>query len=192
MGSYILNFTVYTMAMCGLICFALFVYKKFATGGFISKKSQFLDIEETLTLAPRKTLYVIKAGDEKFLIAADADKTTLISKLGENTTVNQVISQRQQAYHIEKPTNSAVSVDFESQLQRTKPTEQKIQRTQQVRQPQQQSYMQNNNSYQKSNLEYNGKTTLIEVEDFPEIKTTKKRSKKSNDILKNMVERVKG
>ena len=72
MGSYILNFTVYTMAMCGLISFALFVYKKFATSGFINKNSQFLNVEETLSLAPRKTLYVIRAGQERFLIASDA------------------------------------------------------------------------------------------------------------------------
>ena len=159
MGSYILNFTVYTMAMCGLISFALFVYKKFATNGFINKNSQFLNVEETLSLAPRKTLYVIRAGQERFLIASDAEKTTLISKLTEETqTTQQLLSQLYQHEKTEPQTNSAYTVDFESQLQQTKPTEQKIQRTQQ---PQQQySYNRNTNTnYQKSNLEYNGKTT---------------------------------
>jgi len=191
MGSYILNFTVYTMAMCGLISFALFVYKKFATSGFINKNSQFLNVEETLSLAPRKTLYVIRAGQERFLIASDAEKTTLISKLTEETqTTQQLLSQLYQHEKTEPQTNSAYTVDFESQLQQTKPTEQKIQRAQQ---PQQQySYNRNTNTnYQKSNLEYNGKTTYIDVEDFPEIKTTK-RAKKSNDIIKNMVNRMKG
>lgn len=88
MGSYILNFTVYTMAMCGLICFALFVYKKFAAGNLGSSKSQFLGVEDSLSIGPRKTLFVIRAGGEKFLIASDADKTALISKLNAGEPVN--------------------------------------------------------------------------------------------------------
>ncbi len=106
MGSYIVNFTVYTMAMCGLIFFALFVFKKFASGNFGSKNSQFLGVEDMLSLAPRKMLYVIRAGEERFLIASDADKTTLISKLEDGnisfqseTPQNQSMRQnnRQQA-----------------------------------------------------------------------------------------------
>ena len=82
MGGYIANFTVYTMAMLGLICFALFVYKKFLSGNSFKNKSNFLGVEECISLAPRKNLYVVRAGSEKFLIASDVDKTTLISKLG--------------------------------------------------------------------------------------------------------------
>ncbi len=40
-----------------------------------------------MTLSPRKTLYIVSAGDEKFLIAGDVDRTTLISKLGETKQV---------------------------------------------------------------------------------------------------------
>lgn len=94
MGGYILHFSVYTMAMIGLIFFALFVYKKFAMGNCFSKKSGFLGVEESFSLAPRKTLYVVKAGNEKFLIASDVDKTTLISKLGENETPAGVVERR--------------------------------------------------------------------------------------------------
>lgn len=89
MGSYIANFTVYTMAMLGLIFFALFVYKKFMNGGFSSHNSSFLDIEETMNINPRKSLIVVRAGDEKFLIASDVDRTTLLSKLG-NSDVNNI------------------------------------------------------------------------------------------------------
>ena len=86
MSGYVINFAVYTMAMTGLIFFALMVYKKcMFSGGIKSSKSKMLDIEETITIAPRKTLYVVKAGSERFLIAGDIDKTTLISKL-DNTT----------------------------------------------------------------------------------------------------------
>lgn len=85
MGGYLVNFAVYTMAMIGLIFFALMLYKKFAMGADFGKKSGFLSIEESLSVSPRKNLYVVRAGKEKFLIAGDADKTTLISKLEEKS-----------------------------------------------------------------------------------------------------------
>lgn len=91
MSGYLVSFTVYTMAMCGLIFFALFVYKKFAQGNLYSSSSKFLNIEDTLNIAPRKTLYVVRAGNEKFLIAGDIDKTSLIAKLGTNTNNTNTI-----------------------------------------------------------------------------------------------------
>ena len=84
MSGYIMNFTVYTMAMVGLIFFALFVYKKFMDGTMRSSGAKYLDIEETMSLNPRKTLHIVRAGNERFLIASDVDRTTLISKLGED------------------------------------------------------------------------------------------------------------
>ncbi len=81
MGGYIANFTVYTMAMTGLICFAVFVYKKVMDGSIRKDNSKFLCVEESMNLSPRKTLHVVRAGNEKFLIASDVDRTTLISKL---------------------------------------------------------------------------------------------------------------
>lgn len=83
MGGYLVNFSVYTMAMIGLIFFALMIYKKFSGDGVLNKKSGFLSVEESINIAPRKNLYVIRAGEERFLIAGDVDKTTLISKLNE-------------------------------------------------------------------------------------------------------------
>ena len=83
MGGYVASFSVYTMAMIGLICFAVFVYKKIMDGGLGKKHTNYIEIEDTLHLNPRKSLHVIKAGNEKFLIASDMDRTTLISKLNE-------------------------------------------------------------------------------------------------------------
>lgn len=82
MGGYIANFTVYTMAMIGLIFFAVFVYKKFTDGTMRSGENKFLSVEDSMSLSPRKTLHIVRAGSEKFLIASDVDRTTLISKLG--------------------------------------------------------------------------------------------------------------
>lgn len=81
MGGYIFHFMIYTLAMSGLIFFALFIYKKVMSGGFVSHGATQLSIEETLPVNPRKNLMIIRAGEERFLVASDVDKTTLISKL---------------------------------------------------------------------------------------------------------------
>lgn len=81
MGHYIASFAIYTMAMIGLICLSLFVYKKFAITSITTKRKGILKVEDVLGLSPRKTLYIVRAGNEKFLIAADLERTTLISKL---------------------------------------------------------------------------------------------------------------
>lgn len=80
MTGYLINFSIYTLAMIGIIFVALFVFKTFS-GKCLNKKSSALNIEETMTLSPRKTLYVINANGERFLISSDTDRTSLISKL---------------------------------------------------------------------------------------------------------------
>jgi flagellar biogenesis protein FliO len=85
---YLTNFIVYTLAMVGVIVIALLVFKN-ATGTPTKGGSKFLKVHDSLSLGPRKTLYIVSAGDEKFLIAGDVDKTSLISKLNtksEDTT----------------------------------------------------------------------------------------------------------
>ena len=77
---YLANFLVYTFAMVGVIVAALLVFKNATTVGGV-KKSKYLKIIDSMSLAPRKTLYIVSTGSEKFLIAADVDKTTLVSKL---------------------------------------------------------------------------------------------------------------
>ena len=77
---YLTNFIVYTLAMVGVIMLAVLVFKT-STGSGVKAKSKYLKVHDTLSLGPRKTLYIVSAGDEKFLIAGDVDKTSLISKL---------------------------------------------------------------------------------------------------------------
>lgn len=94
MSGYLINFVVYTAAMVGLIFFALFVYKKTSAGFGASSKSKFLNVEDCISLAPRKNLYVIRAGKERFLVASDVDRTSLISKLDENSSIPRHIEQK--------------------------------------------------------------------------------------------------
>ena len=90
---YLSHFIVYVLAMLSVIGIAMFVYKKFNVSGYNSKKVGALKIEDVLSLSPRKSLYVINANGEKFLIASDMERTTLISKLETNSNTQRANSQ---------------------------------------------------------------------------------------------------
>lgn len=80
MTHYLISFSIYTTAMIGIIFLALFIFKTFSNKCF-TKKSSTLNIEDSMNLSPRKTLYIVRADNERFLIASDVDKTNLIAKL---------------------------------------------------------------------------------------------------------------
>ena len=89
---YLANFMVYTFAMVGVIVIALLVFKN-ATSQGTGAKSKYLKVIDSMSLAPRKTLYIVSTGKEKFLIAGDVDKTTLISKLETNVQTEEISSK---------------------------------------------------------------------------------------------------
>lgn len=86
MNSYLVNFAIYTLAMIGFIAMALFVYKKSMYSTSKTKGKEFLQVENALRLSATKTVYVIKAGTERFLVAGDPANTTMLAKLNENKT----------------------------------------------------------------------------------------------------------
>lgn len=87
MIKYLLAFSVYTLAMIGIIVIAFLVWKNAVLNNNPKKKGS-LKVEEALSLNARKTLYVIKIKDERFLIAADVDKTTFLAKLNDNEDIS--------------------------------------------------------------------------------------------------------
>ena len=96
---YLAHFIVYFLAMIGIIILALTVYQKFNISSVGGKRSHNLTVEDTLSLSPRKTLYVIRNGNERFLIAGDLDRTTLISKLEENAEISGYDSSSRRTVH---------------------------------------------------------------------------------------------
>ncbi len=93
MNGYLVQFTAYTFAMIGFIAMALFIYKKAMYSTSTSKNRDFLSVENALRLSATKTVYVIKAGSEKFLIAGDSSNTTMLAKLDNNEySYNQEIN----------------------------------------------------------------------------------------------------
>ena len=83
MNEYIMHFIIYTFAMIGFIVLILFVYKKAVYTPQNSEKKNVLSVETFLKLAPTKTVYILKAGKERFLIAGDSANTTMLAKLEE-------------------------------------------------------------------------------------------------------------
>ncbi len=90
MSGSLLHFMIYIMAMLGIIALAVFTYKISYGGIRTGLNSSMLSVTDSMKLTPKKTLYVVKAGEERFLIASDFETTTLISKLGENETIENV------------------------------------------------------------------------------------------------------
>ncbi len=117
MSGYLVNFIVYTAAMVGIIFLAVFVYKKFSYCS--ASKSKFLNVEECISLGPRKELFVVRAGQERFLVASDVGRTSLISKLDDNSSIqkNEVVSSSSSSSVLKNNTNCSVDdlptiVDF--------------------------------------------------------------------------------
>lgn len=82
MTGYLVHFAVYTLAMVGALLLCFVIYKRTVMDSKFTKNPQSnLEIENALNISPKKTLYVVKAGDEKFLIASDPECTTFLAKL---------------------------------------------------------------------------------------------------------------
>lgn len=88
MSGYIASFSIYTLAMIGVIFIGLVVVKKTLSMSPQKNKNNFLKVESSLSIEPRKTLHVIKAGREKFLIASAGDGCQFMTKLEKQENLN--------------------------------------------------------------------------------------------------------
>ena len=106
MGGYLVNFSVYTFAMIGFLFLAVAIYKK-SSVNIKSNKKGGMEIEESLSLSPRKRLHVVRVNDEKFLIAADTERTEFLAKLdnSENAGDNKIVNFQQKPQGIIKGGN---------------------------------------------------------------------------------------
>lgn len=84
---YAIKFMVYTFGVIGLLLVAYIIAKRCMGLDINTRKKGNLYIEETLTISPRKTLYILRAYDERFLIASDANNTSFLAKLNSDETI---------------------------------------------------------------------------------------------------------
>ena len=83
---YLGSFVLYTLLAIGMIYAAYFYTRKHAGNlpGFIRRPGmpkQKLEIESVLALEPRKNLYVVRSGHERFLLSTSMDGTQFLSRL---------------------------------------------------------------------------------------------------------------
>ena len=104
MTHYLIKFIFYTAGVIGFMLIAYVIAKHSLNGGIaFKKKTGNLEIEETLSISPRKTLHIVKAFDEKFLIASDQNSTTLLAKLNSEGEIPEETKQEFSEYLEEKP-----------------------------------------------------------------------------------------
>ncbi len=95
MLTYIAAFIFYTLAMVGVLLIGFVVYKKtFLINSNTNKGS--IKIVDSLNIAPKKMLFVVKIENEKFLIASGAEHTTFLAKLDqkEEETIQEVEQEK--------------------------------------------------------------------------------------------------
>ena len=105
MAHYLMKFIFYTCGVIGLLLIAFVVAKNSLILGpnAFSKKKGNLEIEESLAISSRKTLHIVKAFNEKFLIASDANSTTLLAKLNSDGEIVEEINSDFHDYLEDKP-----------------------------------------------------------------------------------------
>jgi flagellar biogenesis protein FliO len=128
---YLGSFVLYTLAAVALI-YVAYWYARRSTGGVLpdtsknssSSQIQTLEIESTLALEPQKTLYVIRSGKERFLVASSEDDMTLLSRLDpvfteqvevpEEIPVVQETPRLEPWYALQQPLNQSLSHPLKS------------------------------------------------------------------------------
>lgn len=88
MKLYFIQFLAYTMSMVGFITLCLLTYKKLCQPNIKSNNGECLYVENALRLNPKKQIYIVRAGEERFLVASDAETTTMLAKLDSNSDIS--------------------------------------------------------------------------------------------------------
>lgn len=86
---YLGSFVGYTLFAIGLIYGAYWFLKRnpsnWLSGSAFQKSGKALEMEASLTLEPRKVLYIVRAGHERFLISSALEKMECMAKLESET-----------------------------------------------------------------------------------------------------------
>ncbi len=89
MITYITAFIFYTCAMIGVLFAAFIIYKKtIVTSKNTSQGS--MKIIDSLQIAPKKMLLVVKVQNRKFLIASGLEHTTFLADLGDCPDIEKI------------------------------------------------------------------------------------------------------
>lgn len=84
MTHYIIGFVIYTLGTIGVLFIGYIMVKHFLNVNPIKvnkTQKKFLKLEQGISLEPRKSVYILKAGKQRFLIATTPDKVCFLSEL---------------------------------------------------------------------------------------------------------------
>lgn len=116
MITYIMAFIFYTLAMVGILLIGFIVYKKTIINTKSDKKSS-MAILDSLQIAPKKQLLIVKIKNEKFLIASGLEHTTFLAKLEDNQksySINETIKQPQISAIVEQNLNTQNAQNYQN------------------------------------------------------------------------------
>ena len=101
MITYLTAFIFYTLAMVGILIGGFVIYKK-TFAPFKNEHKGMISVLDTYSVAPKKSLLVVKVKNENFLIALDAERTTFLAKLeGEVKKSPKIPEELRAKYDIE-------------------------------------------------------------------------------------------
>ncbi len=103
MKIYFMQFLAYTMAMVGFLTVCVYTYRKFCIKSFSNSNNNKLCIENGIRINARKQILVIKVGNERFLIASDTDRTTMLAKLEDKKMIEtELVKKINEMNEVEK------------------------------------------------------------------------------------------
>lgn len=117
MTAYLVKIIFYTAGVIGMLLIGFVVAKAcLYNGATFNKRKGNLEIEESLPISPRKTLHIVRAFGEKFLVASDQNSTTLLAKLNADGDITETKAEFSE-YLEEKPNKTKTSKKNNSVIQ---------------------------------------------------------------------------
>lgn len=90
MTHFILGFTVYTLGAVGLLVLGYVGVKYFLNVSAIKDNTAsraFLKVEQAIPLETRKGIYIVKAGNQRFLVATTTENVCFLSELNRDNVM---------------------------------------------------------------------------------------------------------
>lgn len=113
MITYIVAFIFYTLAMIGVLLGGFVIYKK-AILPMQNQRQGNMKVIDSLAIAPKKNLLIVKVEDRRFLIASGAEHTTFLADLGVEKNMEKIKENvnyiKEKAFEKEMKENSTSSV----------------------------------------------------------------------------------
>jgi flagellar biogenesis protein FliO len=100
MTQFIIGFVVYTLGTIGLLLLGYIGVKYFLNSlNAPSSKhcKNYLQLESAITIEPRKAVYILKAGNQRFLVATTPENVSFLAELNKDNVMAQAQNEYSKA-----------------------------------------------------------------------------------------------